>query len=68
MASVSREDKILMLETEIHGIDIEIGVLDHRDIHNLAEIDVLKLERASLLAELSREKGETVVPTDWLDR
>ncbi len=60
MAAVSREDKVFMLEAEIHGIETELSVLRISNKSALAEIEQLEADRAALMRELQREKsGQT---------
>ena len=60
MAAVSREDKIFMLEHEIHGIETELSVLRTSNKVALAEIEQLEADRDALTRELQREKsGQT---------
>jgi hypothetical protein len=52
MTAVDKETKKLMVETEIHGLDVELDIKRHQHQVLTTEIEQLEQERADLTALL----------------
>lgn len=52
MTAVDKETKKLMVETEIHGLDVELDIKRHQHQVLTAEIEQLEQDRTELTALL----------------